>query len=178
MRTVPIVLFAYLLAMSAAHAEKKIYKCANADGSSVFSPYPCGAGAQEVKVETTEPSAPVTTAQPTSVPVPVPATAPASPPARGVDDGIKCIQDARLLRAYPARANLDMLLKRQAELMRNYASDTSEATRVLIGNMDAAIATEQARIDEGRQRADRAYTDAISKCEAREAARGNQVRNP
>jgi len=170
MRIVPIVLFACLFAVSAAHAEKKIYKCTNADGTSVFSPYPCGAGAQEMKVETSAPSTPVTTELP--APAPASATTPDSPPPPEVDvDDLKCQLDAQPLKAYPARANLDMLLQRQAELMRTYTGGSSEAVKVLIGNMDAAIAAEQNRIDEGTRSADRAYTNAIDKCQARKAAR-------
>jgi hypothetical protein len=179
MRIVPILLIAHLFAMSAAaHAEKKIYKCTDASGSSVFSPYPCGAGAQEMKVETTAPpSLPVTPDRPASAPAL--ATTPAAPPAP-VDEAedIKCEQAAERLKVYPERANLDMLLKRQAEQMRAYASSASESTKVLIGNMDATIATEQARIDDGRQRADRAYTKAFDKCQARKAAREQQASKP
>ena len=177
MRIVPTLLFAGLFAASAAHAEKKIYRCTNSDGSSVFSPYPCGAGAEEMKVEATAPAAPITPAPRASIPTA--ATTPAAPAPPVVDaDDIKCLQDASGLKAYPARANLDMLQQRQAELMRTYTRDTSEATRVLIGNMDATIAAEQARIDEGRQHAERAYAQAIDKCQARKAARDKQGYTP
>src|SRR5438105_3840090 len=120
MRIEPILLFTCLFAASAAHAEKKIYKCTDANGSSVFSPYPCGAGAQEITLDAAAPSAPVMTMPPASMPV---TTTPGPPPMPVVNADIKCIQDARLLRAYPASVNLDMLLQRQAELMRAYASD-------------------------------------------------------
>jgi hypothetical protein len=177
MRIIPILLFACFFAASAAHAEKKIYKCAKADGSSVFSPYPCGAGAEEMKVETTAaPSAPVAANLP--APVPAPAITPVAPPPIVDTEDIKCEENAERLKVYPERANLDMLLKRQAEQMRAYANDASEGTKVLIGNMDATIAAEQTRIDEGRQRVDRAYTKAIDKCQARKAAREQQASKP
>jgi hypothetical protein len=176
MRILPILLFACLFAASVAHAENKIFKCTNTDGSSVFSPYPCGAGAREMKVKAATTSAPDTTTQPVAVPAAATPDA-TDPPVVDAED-IQCEQDAERLKTYPERANLNMLLQRQTEQMRAYASDASESTRILIGNMDATIAAEQTRIDEGTRNADRAYAAAIDKCQTRKAAREQQVSKP
>ena len=168
-----IVLSLCVFTAVAAHAEKKVYKCTNADGSTVFSPYPCGTGAQEMKVDTSAPPSPAP--MPADAPVPgaaPPATAgtttPAAPTVDAEDE--KCRQNAERLKVYPAQGNLDMLMQRQTELMRSYAATAAEATKVQIGNLDGEIAAEQARLNDGRQRADRAYADAIAKCDARKAA--------
>jgi colicin import membrane protein len=162
-----------LLAGQAAHAEKKVYKCTNADGSLVFSPNPCGAGAQEQKVDagSAQANAPGTPATPPQMP----STVPAAPDSEAED--AKCRDDAQRLAVYPAEGNLQALMQHQAELVRAYAADqqASEAIKVQIGTLDGAIATEQERIAQGRSRVDRAYRDAIAKCDARKADRERQA---
>src|SRR5438045_2769837 len=91
-----------LLAGRTAHAEKKVYKCTNPDGSLVFSPNPCGAGGQEINVDTS--SAPVdvpaTPATPATSPQ-APASAPAAAP-DGEEQDAKCRDAAQNLLVYPA----------------------------------------------------------------------------
>ena len=181
MTCVRVVCLGLLALAVAAHAEKKVYKCANADGSSVFSPDPCGAGAQELKIDAGAPPAPL----PASAPPPPPGAQPPSPapapptivPVGSAEDA-KCRQDAERLKANPAQANLDTLLQRQAELVRSYSANASEAVKVQIGNLDATIEAEQARLNEARQNGDRAYARAIAKCEKDAAARNSKAGNP
>jgi hypothetical protein len=170
MRIVPTLLLAVVAI--AAHAEKKVYKCTNADGTPVFLPDPCGAGAQEMKVDAKaapEPPAPM----PGAEPAPTEAAPRAAPPAPSPPDAedVKCRQDAERLRKYPAEINLQMLVQRQAELMRTYAAAPSDAGKVQIGNLDATIAAEQARLSEARKRTDKAVANALGQCDARKSAR-------
>ena len=178
MRTVLIPLFVLgcLSVFITAHAEKKVYKCTNSDGSVVFSPYLCGASAQEMKVETVAPPpAAAPGVKPSEAPQVV-APSPVPPP-QSADD-VKCRQDAERLRTYPSEANLNMLMQRQAELMRSYSASESESIKVQIGNLDATIATEQTRLSDARQHADRAFADAITKCDARKAAADSKAAHP
>jgi hypothetical protein len=184
MRVSPWFLFATILsclpAVRAAHAEKKVYKCINANGSMVFSPDPCDASAQALKVDAG--SAPVAppAASATSPPTP------AAPAANALD--AKCRDEARRLRVYPGEVNLQALLQQQAGLVRAYATEQTapEAMKVRIGNLDVAIAAEQERIAQARSSVDRSYRDAIAKCDARraeserraEAARQTEQREP
>jgi hypothetical protein len=163
-----------LLSGRAAHAEKKVYRCTNADGSLVFSPNPCGAGEQEMKVDAGSapanmPATPATSPQ-------GPASAPAAAPDGGAEDA-KCRDDAQGLLVYPAEGNLQALMQHQTELVRAYAADqkASEAIKVQIGTLDGAIAAEEERIAQGRSRVDRTYRDAIAKCDARKADRERQA---
>ena len=161
-----------LLAGRAAHAEKKVYKCTNADGSLVFSPNPCGAGAQEQKVDAGSASS--------DVPAPS-ATSPQAPGSAPAQDSealdAKCRDDAQALLVYPAEGSLQALMQHQAELVRAYAADqkASEGIKVQIGTLDGQIAAEQERIAQGRSRVDRIYRDAITKCDARKADRDRQA---
>ena len=166
MRLALIILLACWCA--AAHAERKVYKCSKADGSSVFSPYPCGTGAQEVKVDTSATPAPPPAA--TQQANPVQSAAPAESPVEDADD-LQCRSDAQRLKVYPAEANLGLLQERQTELLRSYSANASDAIEIQIGNLDAKIAAEQARLNEERQHADRAYAEAIARCDARKTAR-------
>jgi len=145
-----------------AHAEKKVYKCTNADGSLVFLPNPCSASAQELKVDAG------------SIPVGVPATSTSSPPGSAATTSsalvdAKCRDEAERLRVYPGEGNLQALLQQQAGLVRAYATEQTapEAMKVRIGNLDVAIAAEEERIAQARSRIDRSYRDAIAKCDAR-----------
>jgi hypothetical protein len=159
-----------LLAGRAAYAEKKVYKCANADGSFVFSPDSCGATAQETKVDAG--SAPASPAVPQAPEAPVPAAAPDA----GAEDA-KCRSDAQRLLVYPAEGNLQVLMQHQAQLVRAYAADqkASDAIKVQIGNLDGEIAAEEQRIARGRSQVDRIYRDAIGKCDARKVERERQA---
>ena len=180
MKCVQVVCFGLLALVMAAHAEKKVYKCANADGSSVFAPDPCGAGAQELKIDTSASPAPVPVSAPPPSTVGTQPPSPAPPtivPVTSAEDA-KCRQDAERLKAPPAQANLDMLQQRQAELVRSYSATASEAVKVQIGNLDATIEAEQARLNEARQNGDRAYARAIAKCEGDTAARNRKAGNP
>ena len=150
-----------LLAGPAAHAEKKVYKCTNANGNLVFSPDPCGASAQEQKVDAG------------SMPVGVPPPSATSPPAHPSNTAVdaKCMDDARRLRVYPGEGNLQALMQQQAGLVRAYATEQKapEAMKLRIGNLDVAISAEEERIAQARSRVDRSYRDAIAKCDARQA---------
>ena len=173
MRVSPWFLFATILsclpAVRAAHAEKKVYKCINANGSMVFSPDPCDASAQALKVDAG--SAPV--APPASSATSPPT--PAAPAANALD--AKCRDEARRLRVYPGEVNLQALLQQQAGLVRAYATEQKapEAIKVRIGNLDVAIAAEQERIAQARSSVDRGYRDAIAKCDARRAEAARQT---
>ena len=153
----------------AAHAEKKVYKCTNADGSLVFSPDPCNASAQELKVD-----AGLT---PIGVPPPSATSPPASaaPTSSALD--AKCRDEARRQRVYPGEGNLQALLQQQAGLVRAYATEEKapEAMKVRIGNLDVEIAAEEERIAQARSRVDRSYREAIAKCDARQAAAARQA---
>jgi len=180
MKRVRIVCFGLCALVLAAHAEKKVYKCTNADGSSVFSPDPCGAGAQELKIDTSAAPAPLpaSVAPPSAADTPPPAPEPTTiVPVSSAED-TKCRQDAERLRTIPAQANLDMLLQRQGELVRSYSANASEAVKVQIGNLDATIEAEQARQEEARKNGERAYARAIAKCDANAAARNSKAGNP
>jgi len=182
MKCVQVVSFGLLALVVAAHAEKKVYKCANADGSSVFSPDPCGAGAQELKIDASASPSPLPVSAPPPSPVGTqpPSSAPAPPTIVTVSsaEDAKCRQDAERLKTNPAQANLDMLLQRQAELVRSYSANASDAVKVQIGNLDATIEAEQARLTEASQNGDRAYARAIAKCEADVAVRNSKAGNP
>jgi hypothetical protein len=172
-------LFLFLLLclfVAAAHADRKVYKCTDANGSAVFSPDPCGKGAQEMKVDVKAPDSPppVETKPQSKSTAPRPSDAAAAEAPIDADD-MKCQSQALRLRTYPSEANLQMLVQRQGDLMRNYAQSASEAVKIQIGNLDNTIAVEQARISEARQKVDRAVADAMAKCDALKAARGKDA---
>jgi hypothetical protein len=156
-----ITILVCLAGVRAAHAEKKVYKCTNADGSSVFLPNPCGASAQELHVDTGS--------KPASASATLPQAPAQSVPTVGATDDAKCREAARHLRVYPGEGNLQALLQQQAGLVRAYATEQKapEAMQVRIGNLDVAIAAEEDRIAQARDRVDRSYRDAIAKCDAR-----------
>ena len=171
----PIILLVCVFAAVAAHAEKKIYKCANADGSASFSPYPCGSGAQEMNVPVTAAPSPLPPSGPPASGAPkTPPTQPAPPDA----EDIKCRQDAERLKTYPSQANLDLLQQRETQLVRSYTAKESEAVKVQIGNLDAEIAAEQVRLDQGRQNADRAFANAMARCDALKVEREKRRSSP
>jgi hypothetical protein len=173
MRTPILILVAMLglVAASATHAEKKVYKCTNADGSLVFSPNPCGTGAQELHVDAG--SAPSET--PVGATNGAPAAAVAGTAPDGEAEDAKCKNDAQNLIVYPGEGNLQMMQQHQAELVRAYAAYANEATKIEIGNLDVGITAEQERIANERARVDRAYRAAIEKCDARTRERVRQA---
>jgi hypothetical protein len=179
MRMLTIIVLA--LVATAAHADRKVYKCTNADGSQVFSPNPCGAGAQEVKVDTSataepapKPEAPAAAAATPAAPA---ATPDAAAPTYTDVQEIQCRADAEKLRVYPADVNMRMLQQRQRELMGTYAATPTEAARIQIGNLDAAITAEQTRLTDAKQKADRAAANALARCDADKAARDRASAN-
>lgn len=153
-------------------ADKKVYKCTNADGSLVFSPNPCGASSQELKVDagSAQVDAPAATA-------PAPGSGAVAAPAPDNEADSRCRNEAQRLQVYPAEGNLQVLMQHQAQLVREYAAgqNASEAIKVQIGNLDSAIAAEEQRMAQAREAVDRTYRNAIAKCDARKAEQDRET---
>jgi hypothetical protein len=141
------------------HAESTIFKCTKADGSTVFSPTPCGKGAREIGV-------------------PKPSTLPASPSnnaIRDISDGVSdthCRDDAQKLYVEPdtsaiARAEADI----RATEHRYWIGDTAQAqqmasddaTRVV--GLRNVIATERTHVDAQRAESRKRVDEALARCE-------------
>jgi hypothetical protein len=160
-----------LLSAATAEAESAIYKCVKADGSTVFSPSPCGKGAKEIGV----PKAPNASPSPQ-----------ANDAIRDISDAVAathCREDAEKLYVEPdtsaiARAEADI---RAAE-HRYWVGDTAQAqqmasddaTRVI--GLRNVIATERARVDaqrtDSRKRVDAALAVCAEQKRQRDQHRG------
>jgi hypothetical protein len=164
-----------LIAMSIAHAEKKIYACKDAAGNAIFLPNPCGAGSKELSVD---PGL-----------APAPAAAPAkdatdaSPPLpnapQNTSDGVtdsKCRRDAQDAIFYPSDENLRDLRRRKENIVRDAANNNLGAAweqrlRKQIDDMEIAIQKERTRITEAKDTADEVYRKAIADCDKHKAQR-------
>jgi len=157
---------------SAAHVEKTVYKCSGPNGSTVFSPTPCGKNAKEVDVSKSSSL-----------------SAPQSNDAiRDIGDTVadtNCRDDARKLYVEPdtsviARAEQDI---RELQSQQWYsAGNPAQAQQMASDNgsrtigLRNVIATEQARVDAQRTESRKRVDEALRRCEeqkrAREEARG------
>src|SRR5262245_11771127 len=118
-----------LLLMSAfclaAHAEKTVYKCSGPNGSTVFSPSPCGKNAKEVDVSKS-PSSP---------------TAPPNDAIRDISDNvadIRCRDDAQRLYVEPDISAIAQAKTQLSEIQgRSWYSEGNPAAAQLMANEDA-----------------------------------------
>jgi hypothetical protein len=160
-----IALVVSLCACGIARAESTIYKCTKPDGSTVFSPSPCGKGAQEIGVPKAANSS----------------NAPSTDAIRDISDSVadsRCRDAARQLYVEPDRSaivNAENEIKRlqsrawtgdpnQAQQM---ASD--DATRVV--GLRNVIATERAHIDVQRTESRKRVDDALARCDEQKRER-------
>jgi hypothetical protein len=144
-----------------AQAESTIYKCAKADGSTVFSPTPCGKGAKEI-----------------GVPKSSNLSAPSSNDAiRDISDSVsdsRCRDDAQRLYVDP---DMSEILRAQGQIReiqnRSWYSRGNPAAAQLMANEDATrvvalrnlIATEQARVDVQRAESRKRVDEALVRCD-------------
>jgi hypothetical protein len=152
---------AVFLALCVVHAdaESTIFKCTKADGSSVFSPTPCGKDAKEIGV-------------PKSSSLSV---SPSNDAVRDISNSVsdsRCRDDAQRLNVEPdtsaiARAEADI----RATEHRYWVGDSAQAqqmasddaTRVV--GLRNVIATERARVDVQRAESRKRVDEALAKCE-------------
>jgi hypothetical protein len=168
MRIPQILAFAVALTCaSVAHAEKTIYKCAGPNGSTVFSPTPCGKNAKEVDVSKTSSLS----------------AAPSNDAIRDISDTVadtNCRDDARKLYVEPdtsviARAEHDI---RELQSQQWYsAGNPGQAQQMASDNgtrtigLRNVIATEQARADAQRAESRKRMDEALKRCEEQKSAR-------
>jgi hypothetical protein len=142
-----------------AHSESTIFKCTKADGSTVFSPTPCGKGAQEIGV-------------PKST---IPAASPSSNAIREISNSVSdshCREDAQKLYVEPdtsaiTRAEADI----RATEHRYWIGDTVQAQRMAsddatrVVGLRNVIATERTHVDAQRAESRKRVDEALARCE-------------
>jgi hypothetical protein len=146
-------------------AEKAIYKCSGPNGSTVFSPTPCGKNAKEVDVSKSSSLS----------------AAPSNDAIRDIRDNvsdIRCRDDAQKLYVEP---DTSAIVRAQADIRaaehRYWVGDSAQAqqmasddaTRVI--GLRNVIATEQARVDAQRAESRKRVDDALRRCEEQKRAR-------
>jgi hypothetical protein len=151
-------------------AESTIYKCAKADGSTVFSPTPCGKDAKEIGV----PKASDVASQPSNNAI------------RDISDSvadIHCRDTARSLYVDPDTSAISRAKSEIAEIQSHaWVSANNPAAAQLMANEDATrvvglrnlIATEQARVDGQRADSRKRADEALAKCAEEKRRRDEQ----
>lgn len=150
----------------------QVFKCKDANGGTIFSPTPCGKGAQEVTLRAgTQGVDAVAPGVPQSAPTKVDAI-------RDISDGVAdshCRDDARNLYIAPSTSSL---VQAQAELRRLEERSWvggSASTRQILSETDQAhmaslrslIATEQFSADATRMNSQKRVDEALAKCDVR-----------
>ena len=154
------IALALLVALSEiAHAESTIYKCMKADGSTVFSPTPCGKDAKEIGVPKSSD----------------PAAVPANDAIRDISDSVsdsRCRNDAQKLYVEPdtsaiARAEADIRATQNRYWVGNTAQAqqmaSDDATRVV--GLRNVIATERTRVEAQRAESRKRMDEALARCD-------------
>ncbi len=151
----------------AAHAEKAVYKCAGPNGSTVFSPAPCGKDAKEVDVSKSSSLS----------------ASSSNDALRDISDSVadtRCRDDAQKLYVEPDTSAIVRAEKDIRELQsQQWYSDTNPAqaqqmasdngTRTI--GLRNVIATEQARVDAQRAESRKRVDEALRRCEEQKRAR-------
>jgi len=163
-----------LIVAIAAHAERKIYKCTDADGVVVFSERACGQDAKEMNVDPgrAEPSAATVVTQPSGM-----NTRPDPSKKRGTPDSLRdisdnvddanCRRDAERLAVVGNDGRLDDLV-RQRDIVANAGSAWGQRQIAL---MEVAIEQERSRISLREMQAQAVSRTAFAKCDAAKTAR-------
>jgi len=160
----------------------QVFKCKDANGGVIFSPTPCGKGAQEVKLPGSNKDAPTEHASNDGRASPITANQP--PPAkvdavRDISDAMDdkhCRDDAHNLYVSPNTTSLERAQAELHALERRSWTGGSAANRQILAETDEAhaaslrglIATEQQSADSLRAESQRRVDDALAKCDVRQ----------
>ncbi len=176
-----ILLICAMLIASPAYGGQ-VFKCKDANGGVIFSPAPCGKGAQEVKLPGSKNDAPAERApnDGRASPAAVYQLPPAKVDAiRDISDGMDdkhCRDDARNLYVSPNTVSLERAQRELRALEGRSWTGGSAANRQILAETDEAhmaslrglIATEQQSADSVRAESQRRVDDALAKCDVRQ----------